>query len=90
MRDRAPAYRDPALHFDALRLVALREGDRNKETQRTREKFICAHLRTCTQPAKLFAAGAPLLAHTQPALRTGLMAPAWRLLHVFRNVIRDL
>ena len=27
------------------------------------------------------------LAHTQPALRTGLMAPAWRLLHVSRRVI---
>ena len=24
MIDRAPAYRDPALHFDALRLVALK------------------------------------------------------------------
>ena len=32
MSDRAPAYRDPVLHFDALRLVALREGDRTEET----------------------------------------------------------
>ena len=34
--DRAPAYRDPALYFDALRLVvALREGDRTEETLAT-------------------------------------------------------
>jgi len=37
-----------------------------------------------------FAAVAQLPAHTQPALRTGLMAPAWRLLHVSRRVILDL
>ena len=30
------------------------------------------------------------LAHTQPALRTGLMAPAWRLLHISRGLILDL
>ena len=35
-------------------------------------------------------AGEQLTAHTQPALRTGLMAPAWRLLHVSRRVILDL
>ena len=28
MSDIAPAYRGPVLHFDALGLVALREGDR--------------------------------------------------------------
>ena len=33
---------------------------------------------------------AQLAAHTQPALRTGLMAPAWRLPHVFRRLILDL
>ena len=33
--------------------------------------------------------GEELAAHTQPALRTGLMAPAWRLLHVSRRVIPD-
>ena len=32
MRDGAPAYRDPALHFDALQLVALRGGVRIEET----------------------------------------------------------
>jgi hypothetical protein len=35
MSDRAPAYRDPALHFDALRIVALRGGDRTEETLAT-------------------------------------------------------
>ena len=30
VRHRAPAYREPVLHFDALRLVALREGDMNE------------------------------------------------------------
>ena len=93
MSDRAPAYRDPALHFDALRLVALREGGRIEETLATgneRGKCIHAHLRAYTQPAQLFASGAQLAAHTQPALRTGLMAPAWRLLHVSRRAIPDL
>ena len=47
-------------------------------------------LRTYTQPTQLPAAGAQLAAHIQPALRTGLMAPAWRLLHVSRRVILDL
>ena len=31
MSDKAPANLDPVLHLDALRLVALREGDRTKE-----------------------------------------------------------
>ena len=33
--DRAPAYRGPLLPFDALRLVALREGGRAEETLAT-------------------------------------------------------
>jgi hypothetical protein len=48
------------LHFDALLLVALREGDRIERTLSTeneRENFY-AHLRTYTQPTELFAAGA--------------------------------
>ena len=51
MRDRAPAYRGPELHFDALRLVALREGDKIEETlarENEREVLIRAHLRTYT------------------------------------------
>ena len=55
-------YRDPVLHFDALRLVALREEGRIEEalaTEKERE-ILYAHLRMCTQPAKLFAAGASL------------------------------
>ena len=46
--------------------------------------------RTYTQPTQLFAAGAQLAAHTKPALRSGLMAPTWRLLHVPRRVTLDL
>ena len=76
MSDRASAYRDPVLHFDALRLVALREGERIEETPRNsatenEQKILYAHLRTYTQPKHLFAAGESL----QPTLRTGLMAP---------------
>ena len=82
MRDRAPAYRDLVLHFDALR-----EGGRIEEPsqQRMREESLNALLRTYTQPTRLIAAGAQLAAHSQPALRTGLMAPVWRpaILYVF-------
>ena len=58
MRDKAPTYRDPVLHFDALRLVALREGGRIEETLATENERKCtyAHLRTYTQPTQLFAA----------------------------------
>ena len=46
--------------------------------QRTREeKCLYARLRTHTQPTQPFAAGAQLAAHTQPALRTAPMGPAW-------------
>ena len=75
-RQSAPPYRDSALHFHAPRLIA-----------RIEKSSYAPRLRTYTQPAQLFAAGAQLAAHTQPALRTGLMAPAWRLLHVSRRVI---
>ena len=48
MSDRAPAYRDPALHFGALRLVALIGGDRMEEIPATENEGKClyAHLRT--------------------------------------------
>ena len=59
MRDRAPSYRDPALHFDEPYLVALREGGRTEEALATEngENFFYAHLRSCTQPTQLCAAG---------------------------------
>ena len=48
-------------------------------------------MRTNTKPTQLFvAAGAQLVAHTQPALRTGPMAPAWRLPLVSRRINLDL
>ena len=57
MSGRAPAYRGTVLHFGALRLVALREGGRIKETLATENerKFLYARLRTYTQPTQLFA-----------------------------------
>ena len=62
--------------------------------QRIRGNANAPRLRTYTQPRTQptqlfapppFAAGAQLAAHTQSALRAGLMAPAWRLLHVSRR-----
>ena len=41
---------------------------RKPSQQRAREKCLYAHLRTCTQSMQLFAAGAQLAAHSQPAL----------------------
>ena len=92
MSDRAPAYRDPALHFDALRLVALRERGRIEETLAT-ENEIKMLLRASAHVHPAHAAlccWSKLAAHTQPALRTGRMGPAWRLLHVSWRVIPDL
>ena len=43
-----------------------------------------------TLSPRSFSAGAQLEAHTQPALKTGLMAPAWRLLHVSWEEALDL
>ena len=65
---RAPAYRGPALYFDALRLVALRDGDRIEETLATENERKClyAYLRTYTEPAQLFAAGARLQPTPKP------------------------
>ena len=92
MSDRAPACRDPVLHFDALRLVALREGGRiwGGPCNREREKIIIR------APAHVHSAHAALCcwgkltAHSQPALRTGLMAPAWRPALCIWGVILDL
>jgi len=68
MSDRAPAFRDPVLHFDALRLVALHEGRRMGEPLVTdnERKCLYAHPRTVTQPTKLFAAGACLYPTPSP------------------------
>ena len=71
MRDRAAPYRDHALHSHALRLIALRGGDRNEEAPATENAKEIPVRRA-----------APLAAHIEPALRTGLMAPVWRLLCV--------
>ena len=57
------------MHFDALRLVALREGGRIEEslaTEKEREKCLYAHLRTYIQPTQLLAAGESLLPIPSP------------------------
>ena len=41
MSNRAPAYRDHVSHFDALRLVALRGGDRIGATLTTENERKC-------------------------------------------------
>ena len=46
MSDRAPAYRDPVMHFDALRLAALRGRDRIEGALATENKRK-AYTRTC-------------------------------------------
>ena len=47
MSDRAPAYRDPVLHFDALRLVALRGGGMIEEALATENEGEMLFTRTC-------------------------------------------
>jgi hypothetical protein len=77
MSGRAPAYRDPALHFDALRLAALREGDRIEEALATENEKMLIHASAHVHPAHAaLCCWGKLAAHPQPALRTGLMAPA--------------
>ena len=49
MSDRAPAYRDPLLHFDALGLVALRERDRNEEALATENEKEMLMRRACAR-----------------------------------------
>ena len=68
------------LHSDALRLLALREGCRIKETLATEnEREIPIRTPAHVHSAHTaLAVGAKLTAHSQPVLRTGLMAPAWR------------
>ena len=51
MRDRAPANLDPVLHFDALRLATLCEGDMIEETlvPRDIEREKQSYMRTCAR-----------------------------------------
>ena len=59
---------------------AKRGGGHELPQQRTREKCICAAPANANPVLQLFTAGDPLAARTQPALNTGIKAPAWRLL----------
>ena len=67
MSDRAPAYRDAVLHFDALQLVALREGGRTGETLATENEknaYTRTYSRTLSPCSSLLLgqARSPLLA----------------------------
>ena len=84
--DRAPPLPGP---YIALPRDAPHRATRRRQEQRMRGKCICAAPAHVHLARAAFAAGAQLAAHIQPALRTGLMAPAWRLLHVSRRVIPD-
>ena len=53
----APPNRDPVLHFHALRLIALRGGDRNEETPTTENEREMLMHRACARalsPHSLF------------------------------------
>ena len=67
------------LHCAFTRRVSLRyageTGTRKPPQQRLDNNAYAPRLRMCTQPTQLLLL-AQLLAYTQPALRTGLMAPA--------------
>ena len=70
MSDRAPTYHDPVIHFDALRFVALREGDTNEETLATENERAMpirapAHIHSAYTALRCWG---KLSAHSQPAL----------------------
>ena len=85
------SYRNTALHFYAPRLVALRGEARTKETPQHRTVMLMPRaFARARSPRSFWGAGELHVAHTKPALPTGLMAPARHLLHVSRGVIIDL
>jgi len=77
------------LYFTPTR-YAGETGTRKPPQQRMREKCLCAAPAYVHTARVAIASGAQLAAHTQPALRTGFMAPAWRLPHVSRRAVPDL
>jgi hypothetical protein len=85
MRDRAPVYRNLVSGFDALRNIALREGDmieENLATENGGEMLIRAPAHIDSHVHSAHAAlccwSREHAAHSQPALRSGLMASIWR------------
>ena len=92
MSDGAPAYRNHVLHFDAPRLVALREGGRIEEALATENEGKClhAHPRTCTLPTQLFAARASLQPTPSPLCELALWPLLWRPALYIWGVIPDL
>jgi hypothetical protein len=78
MSGRAPANRDPALRFDALRSVALREGGgalQSLAAENEGEILIGAPAHVHS-PREALCCWRKLSAHSQLALRTCTPAPA--------------
>ena len=67
-------------------------GGRNEETPATENERAVLMPRACarTLSSRSFLLLEHSLPYTQPALWTGPMSPAWRLLHVSRIAIPDL
>jgi len=92
MSSRAPASRYPVLHFDALRLVALREGDMIEETLAT-ENERDAYTRTCARTPSprssllLEQACSPLPAHSAHWLGGPCLASCSMYLRALRGFI---
>ena len=79
MSDRAPACRDPGMHIDALRLVALRTERGTEEALTTENEGEMLSAPAHVYPAHAAhccwrGASSPLAARSE----SGLMAPAWR------------
>ena len=88
-----PPYRDPALHFNAPRLTALRGGDMNGETPAKDNEGGMLMRRACARtlsPRSFLLLEHSLQPTPRPTLRTSLTAPAWRLPHVSRRLFSDL
>ena len=79
------------MNFTSTRRTSSRyageTGTRKPPAQRIGEVCLCAAPAHVHTARTAFAAGAQLVAYTQPALRTGLMAPAWC---ISRRAILDL
>ena len=89
---RVPPLQGPCIALPRAALHRATRGRQKRENPQNRvyERHAYApRLRTYTQPAQFFSAGEQLAAHTQPALRTGPMAPSGRLLHVSRSQVKN-
>ena len=79
----------PSMNCASSRCVG-EAGLRKPSQQRIREQCLHAHLRTYTQPTQLLLLEQAFSPLPEPALRTGLMARAWRPTLCTWGVILDL